>query len=236
MRKGQREAVSKGSSPRHGPLHELDVLLARLELHPVPLRFQSDPRNFGRSRGRVQPRRGRQRVWPESNRASACWSADVAQSNRASVAQRVLVRVEPRQRVLVRRRGAVEPRQRVLVRVEPRQRVLVRRRGAVEPRQRVLVRRCGAVPIARRSSRRSRKGRCASSPSSRAVARRARVRGWGSAHAPSGFRLARERRGAKVRGRGGRRGTEPRATGRGSGLDARAPSWRVRGPRRDCRG
>jgi hypothetical protein len=78
------------------PSRRADVLLVRLELHPVALRFQPAQRQLGQPRVRVAPR------------------------------QRVLVRVAPRQRVLVRRYGAVAPRQRVLVRVSPRQRVSIR--------------------------------------------------------------------------------------------------------------
>jgi hypothetical protein len=89
------------------PSRRADVLLVRLELHPVALRFQPAQRQLGQPRVRVAPR------------------------------QRVLVRVAPRQRVLVRRCGAVAPRQRVSVRVQPRQRrqrVSVRRHGAGQPR------------------------------------------------------------------------------------------------------
>jgi hypothetical protein len=65
-----------------GPLHELHVLLFRLELHPVPLRFQPALRPLGRPRARVPPR------------------------------QRVFVCVRLRQRVFVRGSAVVRPRQR----------------------------------------------------------------------------------------------------------------------------
>ena len=80
-----------------GLLDELDVLLARLELHLVSLRFQSAPREFGQRRVRVQPRQRVSGVVQPRQRVSA-----------RSPASRVPTGVRaPRQREFGRRRVRV---------------------------------------------------------------------------------------------------------------------------------